>query len=98
MTVQAGSVRKVYAKAASGYKFSYWTQNGETVSQEEMYTVTANANYTLIAYFVPDTEVEYWDFECKLDTPVSDETHELFTVPVTSGSGGYEGEMVKIKE
>lgn len=97
LTVQAGSVRKVYAKAASGYKFSHWTQNGETVSQEAMYTVTANANYTLIAYFVPDTEVEYWDFECKLDTPVSDETHELFTVPVASGSGGYEGEMVKIK-
>lgn len=98
LTVQAGSVRKVYAKAASGYKFSYWTQNGVTVSQEAVYTVTANANYTLIAYFVPDTEAEYWDFECKLDAPVSGETHELFTVPVASGSGEYEGEMVKIKE
>ena len=47
----AGSTRTVTATANSGYTFANWTENGSAVSTSASYTITLNANHTLIANF-----------------------------------------------
>ena len=39
------------ARANSGYTFVNWTENGSAVSSSPSYTLTLNANQTLVANF-----------------------------------------------
>lgn len=41
----------VQAQPAQGYQFIAWTEQGQTVSQQAVYTFTANANRSLVAVF-----------------------------------------------
>lgn len=93
--VQVGIPVTIQAYPADGYAFAAWYKNGVQWSTNEQENPTLTEDTTFTAYFVPFTG-EYWDFESKLETPVGSETHELFTVPTSSGGGEDEGVMVKV--
>ncbi|MCC6361577.1 MAG: hypothetical protein IT450_22815 [Phycisphaerales bacterium] len=49
----AGSSASLLANANSGWGFSRWTEDGSTVSTNNPYVFTVNADRTLVANFVP---------------------------------------------
>ncbi len=74
---QEGEQVTVSATAADGYKFSQWTENGQTVSENESYTFTSSEDRELVAVFaeksrLPEgyTELEYIQLgaACGIDT------------------------------
>ncbi len=50
--IEKGTSTTVTAVANSGYMFKYWTNNGNIVSTDATYTITANEATNLIANFV----------------------------------------------
>lgn len=50
-TYYYGDVVTVEAFPSSGYRFLYWTLNGNILSYASKITITMDANYTLTAYF-----------------------------------------------
>jgi hypothetical protein len=48
-----GSNVSLSASASPGYRFTGWTENGSTVSQNTTYSFSASANRALVANFVP---------------------------------------------
>lgn len=56
-TYQQGQTCTVRAVANTGYTFTNWTENGSQVSINANYTFTINNNRTLVANFIPNTQI-----------------------------------------
>lgn len=88
-TYEAGQTVTLTAAPGEGYKFTVWTENGETVSESDEYTFTVDRNMALVAVFavasrLPEgyTEVEYIETNSRtmVNTGITVETLETRVV------------------